>query len=308
MDTQKCKYLMSIAEHQSFSRAAEAMFVTQPYLSRVVQEIEQNLGAKLFRREKNRVTLTRAGEFYLDYCKNLVLMEDNIRSEMRNFSENRKGRIRIGMSPANGSYILPQALTEFQGAYPDIQVIVDDGDDQAMLNKTLEGSLDITFFCLPEYPNELAYQLIRMEPILLVLPPNHPLGQEDAKGNYEDPPLLTLDTMKRLQFDSFIGLSKSKGIGMYAEDLFRRCGIVPQTRYSFHNIETAFRMAAYGNGYTFIPQTAARFSKFSDPPFFFQISLDTMEIFHRSHVAAYRKNHRLNMAENMLINFIRKYA
>lgn len=308
MDTQKCKYLIAIAEHQSFSRAAEASFVTQPYLSRLVSEIEQNLGIRLFTREKKQVTLTRAGEFYLEYCKNLVLMEDNIRSELRNFSENKKGRIRLGMSPANGSYILPQALTEFQADFPEIQVLVDDEDDRTMLNKTLEGTLDITFFCLPEYPKELSYQLIRMEPILLVLPPNHYLGREEAKGNYVNPPFFTPDDLRRLQFESFVSLHPSKGISMYANDIFHHCNFTPNIRYTFRNVETAFRMAAYGNGYTFIPQNAARFSFFQDPPFFFQISLDAREIYCRSHVVSYRKGRRLGIVENALISCIRKYA
>ena len=306
MDTQKCKYLMAIAEQQSFSKAAEAMFVTQPYLSRLVLEMEEDLGVKLFRREKKQVTMTRAGEFFIEYCKNLVMLENNMKSELLNFSENIKGRIRIGMPAGNGSYILPQALKDFKQSFPEVEVLVDDGDN--LISKLLDGNLDINFMCLPEYPEGLEYQLMRLEPILLVLPPGHPLGTSEAKGNYTDPPIIGREDIRRLRYDSFISLHKSKGIRLYADDIFRQCDFTPNTRYTFRNIETAYRMAANGNGYTFIPQIAAAFSSFSEPPFFFQISINSQEVCHRAHVFLYKKGRHLGIIEQALVDCVRKYA
>lgn len=308
MDTQKCKYFIAVAKNKSFSRAAEEIYVSQPYVSRQILELESELGTKLFIRERKNVTLTPAGEYFLHYCENMLIMEANMQSEMRSFSQKKKGKIRIGISPAIGSYILPVALADYKRTFPDLTIQVDDGDDQLIFKKILDGSLDICFFSLPELPDKFDYQLIRMEPLLLVLPPNHPLGTPEAKGNYANPPYCYSADLKRLQFDPYIGMYKTKGIAMYADRIFQQCEIQPKTIYTFRNIETAYRMAALGHGYTIIPQTVARYSHFMEEPYYYQISLDAQKVFCRTMVAAFRKGRHLGSTESALISCIRKYA
>ena len=309
MDTVKCRYLIAIAEQQSFSKAAAASFVSQPYLSRLVQETEAELGTRLFIREKTRVCLTRAGERYIDYCRDLIQMEKNMRSDLREFAEQKRGRIRIGISSSNGSYILPFALPEFCASYPDIEVSVSDGlREETMVDNLRSAVLDIAFFSRPVCPEDLDWQLIRQEPILLVLPPEHPAGIPEARGNYEEAPYFYRKDLEKLQHDPFIALHPEKGIGQIARDIFSRCGFAPRTVFTLNNVETAYRMAARGLGYTFIPQIAARYSAFETPPCYFRNSLDASELYCRTHIAAYRKEHRLGSVENALISCIRKYA
>ncbi len=308
MDNRKYQYFIAIAEQGSFSKAARVLYVSQPYLSRLVSDLEKELDVKLFRREKNLLSLTQAGEYYLNYCRSMVLMHDNMKSELIGFSEHTKGRIRIGMSTSNGSYILPPALKEFKNECPNVFVSIDDEDDQALLKKTLDGSLDMSFFCLTDYPDELDTALIRTEPILLVLPPGHPMGRPEAKGNYLNPPCIGKEDLLMLRFDPFISIYKTKGMALHTGQIFRACGFKPVTAYEFHNVETALQMTKQGHGYTFTPQLIAKSVEFQDPPYYYFVSLDSQSILQRSHVAAFRKGRKLNRAENTLITCIRKYT
>ncbi|RGY97233.1 LysR family transcriptional regulator [Clostridium sp. AM58-1XD] len=308
MDLLKCRYIITIADQQSFSKAAATMFVSQPYLSKLVADIENELGSRLFIREKNKVYLTKAGECYIKYAKELLLTEQNMLADLREFSEGNKGRITIGFPPTNGSYILPYAFRDFRSMYPDVEIIIEENDNQSLMEHTLNATIDLCFFSLLEYPADLDFELIKMEPILLVLPPGHPLGTPEAKGNFKNPPFFHKKDIEKLAADPCLTLKKNKGIGMIAYDIFEQCQITPNVIFETNNIETAYRMAATGSGFTFIPEICTRFSTFDEEPYYYKISLDLKEVYHRSHVAAFRKGRNLQTMEKALIDVIRKYA
>ena len=219
-----------------------------------------------------------------------------------------KGSITIGIPPANSSYILPNALRDFCKLYPNIELVIEENDNQMLLERTLNTNIDLCFFSLLDYPPDLEFELIKMEPIFLVLPPDNPLGTEEARGNYADPPLFYKRDMEKLKDFPCVILHESKGTGMIARDIFRECGISPKVRFRLMNVETAYRMAGTGIGFTFIPQLIARELDQEKQPFYYKLNLQFKGVYCRSHVAAYRKGRNLSIVEKELIEIVKQYA
>lgn len=133
------------------------------------------------------------------------------------------------------------------------------------------GFLDMCCLSLPDYPKNVAIEVVSREYLLLVMPPDHPLGQKWAKGNVHKPVPFPADMVPRLADEPFIILSEQQGIGKHARHILADWGINPEIFMETRNIETAYRLAASGEGLTIIPAICTRFSHFDDEPYYFSI-------------------------------------
>lgn len=305
MDLMKIRYILSIAEFRSFSKAANALFVSQPYLSRLVSEMECDLGIKIFERSRGTITLTQAGVCYLDYAKKMLALEQEAESVLSDFSSYKRGVIKIGIPFTRGSYILPQILCQFNAAYPDIHVQIEESDNHTLLEHTTSGLLNLCFFSMLEYPPEIDIEIIKEEVIYLVLPPSCDFKPADIRDNNDGDPTFSFHDMHKLDGFPFIALPENKGMGMVARQIFEQYHINPQIAYETSNVETAYRMAAYGLGATFVPEICTRFSKFDNTPHYYKIGFPP---YRWSNVVAYRKSYPLNAAEKLLIQLAKKYT
>lgn len=298
MNTEQFKYLLAIAEFQSFSKAADNLFITQPYLSKLVASIEAELGIQLFERGHKQITITPAGKYYLEYIKESLYAEQKMRSRISEMAAHQTARLRLGIPPAHGSYILPQILKKFRFLYPGVHIILEEHNNQALMDYIQNSAVDLCCFSSPEYKENLDYEIIEREKILMVLPPHHPFGEEAAIGNYANPASFPEEKMSQLTNETFVILSKSQGIGKYTRDIFEKYKINPDIVMETKNIETAYRLAATGVGITFIPQICTGFSKFDEEPFYYTVGVPPLE---RQVVIAYQKGRQLSKIEEDFI-------
>ncbi len=305
MNTEQFKYILAIAEYRSFSKAAEDLFVTQPYLSKLVSSIESDIGAKLFERSHNTFVITPAGQCYLEFIRNHLYAEQKMRSNISEIVSNKVVKLKFGIPPAHGSYILPQLLREFRLRYPGIHIILEEQNNQTLLSYVLNSEVDLCCFSAPEYHASLAYDVIEKEKILMVLPPSHPLGHPWAKGNYLNPEPFPDEQIPLLSYEKFVILTKSQGMGQYAREIFERYHIQPDIIMETKNIETAYRLAATGSGITFIPQICTGFSNFENSPYYYSIGDPPLE---RTVVIAYRQDRKLSDVELDFINLAKRIS
>jgi len=303
MNSYQYRYILAIAEYKSFSRTADNLFVSQPYLSKLVTSQERELGVKLFDRSRKPLKLTPAGECYIEYIRELMHSEQKMKSRISEIAGHRIGKLTVGIPPTHGSYILPPILKKYNELYPEIKIVVEEQSNTILTEHILNGILDLCCFSLPEYPEGINYEIVKEERILLVLPPHHPLGVPWAKGNFSKPVAFPEESIKGLLSEKFVILTQAQGIGIFAREIFRRYGIFPDIFMETRNVETAFRLAAHGIGLTFIPEICTRFSSFEDEPYYFTIGTPPI---HRSVVVAYKKGRELSNAEIDFIQLTRE--
>lgn len=299
------RYILSVAEHRSLSKAAETLFVSQPYLSKLIASIEEELGVQIFDRSHSPLTITAAGECYLAFIRERLYSEQKLKTQINNISAHRFGDLTIGIPQTHGSYVLPNILRRFQKMYPGVRVIVEEQSNRVLMDHLSNGTLDLCYLSLPEYPEEFGYEVVKQEHILLVLPPEHPLGTRWSKGNFLKPVPFRMELIKMLQDEQFVILTESQGIGKYARMFFEKYGIRPKIFMETRNIETAYRLAAAGVGVTFIPTICTRFSSFEDQPHYFSISEPPLM---RSTAVVYLKNRMLSQTEWDFIQIARESA
>lgn len=116
------EYVRAIAEHGNFSNAARALFISQPYLSKFIKKLEDDLGVELINRNETPITLTYAGERYLTYIDEIEKTYLSMKYEIEAITNMKKGRLKIGINPILGSHTLYNLLPQYMSTYPGIEI------------------------------------------------------------------------------------------------------------------------------------------------------------------------------------------
>ena len=118
MNTKQLQYVQTLARIGSFSGAAAELGISQPSLSQYVKKIEQELGVELFRRTGNQLSLTAAGEVYLEAGRRMLDEEAQMNARLGDLKADRRGVLRIGAAPFRTSSLLPRAIAAFRERFP----------------------------------------------------------------------------------------------------------------------------------------------------------------------------------------------
>jgi DNA-binding transcriptional LysR family regulator len=148
MDLKQLRHFVALADHRSFSAAAEAVAISQPALTRSIKLLEVRLGVTLFDRHTRRVALTEAGERLHRRAK-LILNEAAAAERDVQTPPAQVRSLKVGMAPMFASNILPAAMTDFSRSHPNVEIEVTSGLFDVLAGKVLEGELDIAFSNLP---------------------------------------------------------------------------------------------------------------------------------------------------------------
>lgn len=154
MQLQQLAYFVAVAEELHFTRAAERMRVAQPSLSQQIRALEDDLGERLFHRERSKVTLTVAGEVLLPIARRILADADTVRSEIRELGELRRGRVRLGATPSLCTGLLPAMLAAFRTRYPGIQLVIHEGGSRDLERELSQGTLDLALIILSRLPED----------------------------------------------------------------------------------------------------------------------------------------------------------
>jgi LysR family transcriptional regulator, benzoate and cis,cis-muconate-responsive activator of ben and cat genes len=178
MELRHLRYFVAVASHGSFNRAAEALHLTQPPLSRQVKDLEQELGVTLLVRGSNSVKLTEAGELFYDEAREVLARAENAVRRVR--GEAGKETLRVGYTSSMATGITPTALAKFQAAAPRVRIELADLSSREMHDMACVGRLDL--MVTPEIavakgvPGFQFTELRQLQP-MLVLPESHPLAK-----------------------------------------------------------------------------------------------------------------------------------
>jgi LysR family hydrogen peroxide-inducible transcriptional activator len=294
MEFRQLLYTIQIATERNFSRAAEKLHIAQPSLSQQLSKLEKELGVLLFKRSTNSVELTYAGSVFVEKAQQIVDMTDQLRREMEDIADMRKGRLVVGSLPMTGAHVLPYVLPLFREAYPDIEVVLIEEPTKELEQLTASGGTDVSLLSLPLIEPSLAYIPLIEEEICLAVPPEHPLALLENKQ--KEIPISTL------RDEPFVLLKKGQGFRAIAHELCQKAGFDPRVVFESGNIETVQSLVAAGMGIAFLPKMMTRNDWQGRAPTYLTLAGRPT----RTLVIAYRKGRYLSNAAEAFISTFRE--
>ena len=175
MTLRHMRIFQKIYETQSVTRAAEALHMTQPAVTRALQELEKYYGLRLFERLNRRLTVTEAGRRMYDYALHLTETFDTMEKSLRDWE--RQGVLRVGASVSLGCSLLPQLARTFQEEHPGVEVRVRIANGELLRRDLLENRLDLALLEGEENGADLMLTPFAAWEMALIVPPGHPLAR-----------------------------------------------------------------------------------------------------------------------------------
>jgi DNA-binding transcriptional LysR family regulator len=252
MDTQQLETFLTVAKYLNFTVAARQLYITQPSLSRQIQELEKEFDTQLFYRDNRSVSLTAAGKVLFKEANLLISNLERLSALMKSTAAGELGQLRIGCLGLE-KYFLPQLIKNFRQQYPKVSVQIDwSAGLSNHINLLLHEELDIIFTLKQEIIESPSIDSITLykDPIMVVLPLDHPLIHNDSIS------------MKDLANDSFIFLpyeDNPKSIQTVLDSCIKD-GFYPHIALYSKSIESLFISIESGIGITVISKEMQNFA------------------------------------------------
>jgi DNA-binding transcriptional LysR family regulator len=192
MDLDQLHTFLEIVRLKSFSKAAQTCFRTQPAISAQVRQLEQELNAPLFDRLGTKISLTVAGKIFAEYAAHILDLRRQAQDAINELERTPRGELVIAANEATCIYVLPKVFPEFKRQYPNVQLHVDRSYGAGIVQAVSNNLADFGITQLPVAEKKLQVVKIHSDEIMLLAPPDHPLGHKKAvlPADLENHPLL----------------------------------------------------------------------------------------------------------------------
>lgn len=253
------EYFITIVECGSITRAAEQLFVSQPYLSQYVKRLEQKLDVELFDHSTSPLQLTYTGERYYQHLVQIRKMNDNLKKEFLDIKSELTGELRLGVALWRGACLLPDVFPEFHRKYPSVRISLCEGRSSQLISALAKDSIDIAVANIPQNLDYSKYEceIICKEKILLAAPTMHPSSQKilsscSYHGEYPIAPATILQEIP------LVLTTPGQNLTIALTHAFNTHGIDPDVLLETANLTTAINLCAKGVSCVFVPEEGAR--------------------------------------------------
>ena len=236
-------YVLAVAEHQNFTKAAEKCFVTQPTLSMQIQKLEDELDILIFDRSKKPIELTDVGRKIVTQAKNIV----NESYRIQDIVDQQKGFIggefKLGIIPTVMPTLLPMFLKTFIKKYPKIKLKIEELTTEEIINRINEGHLDAAIAATPLQNDNIKERVLYFEPFVAYIPKGHKLH---TKGDIKVDDLVIEDMLLLEDGHCFRDgvINLCKAFKNHEDDAFQ---------LESGSIETLIKLSNEGLGMTLLP-------------------------------------------------------
>lgn len=242
MSLRALRHFVVVAEELHMHRAAERLHIAQPALSQQIKQLEQRLGVVLFSRANRRLTLTAAGEAFLQKTRLALEMADQAVLDAQRTARGEQGRLHLGyVSSAMYDSKLPGLLRELRADWPGIELSLVQGDVQMLYEALLDLRLDIAIIRAPlaSPPDALVVRPFVREKLCLALYQQHPLAGVGALN------------LASLRTDNWISLDDPQGTGLEQVfiDACRVAGFTPQVVQRINDVTSMISLVSAGVGW-----------------------------------------------------------
>lgn len=250
MNARQLQYALLLAQKRNFSQTAEELGLSQPALSKQIRALEDELGVLLFDRNTQPLTLTPAGDRFVEEAQAFLHQEERLRRSMEGFKSGTKGRLILGISPFRCSYRIPSVLRRLRERFPGLQLILKETDSAHLHRGVAEGEFDLALMNLPVDETLLQVHLLDAEAVMLAVPKHlaHTLPTEQEGDRL---PAVTLRDCVDLPF---VTLGKQQELRRQFDSLCAADHIHPEIAAEVVGVLTAWSLARAGVGATLLPQ------------------------------------------------------
>lgn len=250
MTLKEIEYVITIAKYKSFSKAAEAIFISQSALSQSITKLEKELGLQLFRRNNKHISLTFAGEMFLKNGEEILSLTNKFNNELNTLASCKKKIIRLGIHQSYGKYFLPKLIPFYKKMLPNVQIKIIE-DYSANLEKLLmENKLDIVISTFQEKKSTLSYKKFFEENILLAIAKNNHLNRDFGEHQYIKE--IDLTNFKNENFILLIKEFKSRKI---IDNICKSLNFTPNCILESKDFDTINSLVAQNMGVGFVPSS-----------------------------------------------------
>ena len=241
MNLRDLRYLVALAEHRHFGRAAEASFVSQPTLSTQIKKLEDELGVALVERTPRKVLLTEVGREIAQRARDVLNEVDQIKAIARRTLDPESGTVRLGIFPTLGPYLLPHVVPRIRERFPRLELLLVEEKTEMLLRQLREGRLDAAVLALPIHDDQLHAEFLFEEPFLLAVPEGHEFAKRKSL-NVDD-----------LSDQSLLLLEDGHCLRDQALQVCHLAGAGEKTGFRATSLETLRQMVAANVGMTLLP-------------------------------------------------------
>jgi DNA-binding transcriptional LysR family regulator len=235
-----------VAELRSFTKAAEALSLTQPTISYQIRLLEEELGQPLFETVGRRARLTPAGEMFLPTAEKFLNAVEEAKGVVDRMNAGEEGRVSIAAIGSSTVYVLPELLYQFGITYPHIETRLRTAGGDEIRNMVKNNQVDLGILGSHVSVSDFASLRLFQDEIVPFVHARHPLAKKRKV------------TFAQLAREPLIQLGTWKSWQNYVLSIFRQVGVTPTIRLQLDSIDAVKRMVERGLGFAIIPHTAAQ--------------------------------------------------
>lgn len=249
IDMRRLFYFVAVAEELHFTRASERLHIAQPPLSYQIQQLEKDLGVRLFERNRQQVQLTEAGKFLLEEARRILGQVEQTVRQVRRVGYGEVGFLTLGFVPSASNSVLPTLLQTFQQQFPDIQLFLKEMTPDQLVQGLQDHRIDVGMVYLPLANQTFCTQTVLREPLVVVLPENH------LQARQEQIDLGSLSGEHFIVPPRYIAVP---GLFAHIMEACRLAGFTPKIRQEAWLMQTIISLVAANMGVALVPASVQR--------------------------------------------------
>lgn len=246
MEIRHIRYFLAVSEELNFTRAAEKLCMAQPPLSRQIQDLENELGAKLFIRKPHALQLTEEGILFKQYASQILDLVNKSTEDIREIKSGLQGTLYLASVEGHAPRLLSEWIAAFHRKYPHVQYNLWNGNSDDVVNRVTKGLCELAIIMEPHNAEGLESIPVYQEPWIAMIPEAHPLAHNKSA---------TLEAADLLPYDLIIPSRASRLDEIYS--WFQYTGQTPTIRCRMAHMLNAYELVRQGVGIAIYPSSAA---------------------------------------------------
>lgn len=274
------EYIYAVYQERSFSKAAQKLYVSQPWLSAAVKKTERELNARIFDRGTSPISLTEEGEYYIRHIERILAIQQEVREYFSALSAASDAHLRIGSSMFFCTYVLPNMLEGFRQLYPNITLSFTEGDSSVLFEQLKNGKLDFVLEVERADPTLFSSEEWCAEEVVLAVPADRAVNGTLGEYGYTFEEFLRRGEPERAKpcvplssfaQENFIMLKRGNDIYDRSLAICKNAAFSPRISLYVSQMMTAYYLVCDGNGVSFLRSTIPEYVTPTDRVRFYQI-------------------------------------
>lgn len=297
LNTKQFRYVLTLAQEGSFSRAADILNITQPSLSQYIKKIEREVGLALFDRTNGDVRITDAGQVYIETAHQILDLKHQMENAFTDIAGNRAGSLIVGVAPYRAAAMMPTIAASFQKIHPGMHLVVREATTAELVEGMEHGEYDLAITLLPVDGRMYNWEKVVEEELVLAVPESYPRFSAISVVSRKFPAV----DAEVLNGQNMVMLTDAQYMQKQLQDILLDKKISVTTAAVVKSLEAQIEFVKSGVGMALVPNGIARFCTDASVTFYsFTDPLPKREV-----VVMWRKDRKLPNVAMELKNLIR---